>query len=86
MKRRRLQQKASKKPSLRKALAKYSRRERNRAKDHIHKLTTFITRGLEGYVHGFEGLRKNRMLNGSKERNKDFSKDLQRVHPDRGGG
>jgi hypothetical protein len=35
IKRRRLQQKASKKPSLRRVLAKYSKRERNRAKDYI---------------------------------------------------
>jgi putative transposase len=37
-KRERLQRKASKKPSLRKVLAKYSNRERNRAEDYIHKL------------------------------------------------
>jgi putative transposase len=67
IKRKRLQQKASKKPSLRKVLAKYSKRERNRSKDFIHKLTTFITREFEGYVHGFEDLRKNRMLNNSKK-------------------
>jgi putative transposase len=35
-KRGRLQQKASKRPSLRRVLAKYSKRERNRAKDYIH--------------------------------------------------
>ena len=38
IKRKRLQQKASKKPLLRKVLEKYSKRERNRAKDYIHKL------------------------------------------------
>ena len=74
IKRRRFQQKASKKPSLRKVLAKYSRRERNRSKDYIHKLTTSIAREFEGYVHGFEDLRKNRMLNGSKEHNRNISK------------
>jgi len=41
-KRKRLQQKTSKKPSLRKVLVKYSKRERDRARDYIHKLTTFI--------------------------------------------
>jgi putative transposase len=66
-KRARLQQKASKKPSLRRVLAKYSKREGNRAKDYIHKLTTFIARGFKGYIHGFEDLRKDRMLNGSKK-------------------
>jgi putative transposase len=74
IKRKRLQQKASKKPSLRKVLAKYSKRERNRSKDFIHKLTTFITREFEGYVHGFEDLRKNRMLNNSKKHNRNISK------------
>jgi putative transposase len=74
IKRRVFQQKASKKPSLRKVLAKYSRRERNRSKDYIHKLTTFIAGEFEGYVHGFEDLRKNRMLGSSKERNRNISK------------
>jgi len=74
LKRRRLQQKASKKPSLRKVLAKYSKREGDRAKDFIHKLTTFITGEFKGYTHGFEYLRKNRMLNGSKEHNRSISK------------
>jgi putative transposase len=73
-KRGRLQQKASRKPSLRRVLAKYSKRERNRAKDYIHKLTTFIARGFKGYTHGFEHLGKNRMLNGSKEHNRNVSK------------
>ena len=74
VKRRRLQQKASKKPSLRKVLTKYSRRERNRANDYIHKLTTSITREFDGIVHGFEYLRKERMFNGSKKHNRDISK------------
>jgi putative transposase len=73
-KRARLQQKASKKPSLRRVLAKYSKREGNRAKDYIHKLTTFIARGFKGYIHGFEDLRKDRMLNGSKKHNRNISK------------
>jgi putative transposase len=74
LKRRRLQQKASKKPSLRKFLAKYSKREGNRAKDFIHKLTAFIAGKFKGYIHGFEHLGKNRMLNGSKEYNRNISK------------
>jgi putative transposase len=74
VKRKRLQQKASKKPSLRKILAKYSKREKNRAKDFIHKLTTFMSRKFKGYIHGFEDLRKERMLNGSKEHNRNISK------------
>jgi putative transposase len=74
MKRKRLQRKASKKPSLRKVLAKYSKRERNRAKDYIHKLTTFIAREFKGYAHGFEHLGKDRMFNGSKKHNRNVSK------------
>jgi putative transposase len=74
LRRRRLQQKASKKPSLRKFLAKYSKREENRAKDFIHKLTAFIAGKFKGYIHGFEHLGKNRMLNSSKEHNRNISK------------
>ncbi|MEM3547294.1 MAG: hypothetical protein QXU47_09280 [Candidatus Bathyarchaeia archaeon] len=66
LKRRRLQEKASKKPSLRRVLTKYSGRERNRARDFIHKLTTFLSREYEGYIHGFEILEKKRMFNSSK--------------------
>ena len=74
MKRKRLQRKASKKPSLRKVLEKYSRRERNRSRDFIHKLTTFIAREFNGFVQGFEDLRKERMFNGSKKHNRNVSK------------
>jgi putative transposase len=74
VKRKRLQKKASKKPSLRRVLAKYSKREKNRTRDFVHKLTTFISRKFKGYIHGFESLRKERMLNGSKEHNRSISK------------
>jgi putative transposase len=74
LKRKRLQKKASKKNSLRKVLTKYSKRERNRSKDFIHKLTTFITREFGSYIHGFEDLRKNRMFTNSKEHNRKISK------------
>jgi putative transposase len=57
-KRKRLQQRASKKPSLRRVLAKYSDREKNRARGFVHKLTTFMSRKFKGYIHGFENLRK----------------------------
>ncbi|MBS7288408.1 MAG: transposase, partial [Candidatus Freyarchaeota archaeon] len=40
LKRQRLQSKASRKQSLRRVLEKYSNRERNRARDFIHKTTT----------------------------------------------
>ena len=68
-----MQRKASNKPSLRKVLAKYSKRERTRAKDYIHKQTTFMANEFKGY-HGFEDLRKNRMLNGSRKHNSVFQR------------
>jgi len=73
IKRKRLQQKASKKPLLRKVLAKYSKCERNRTKDCIHKPTTFMAK-FKGYIHGFEELRKDIMLKSSREYNRRVSK------------
>ncbi|MEM0041886.1 MAG: transposase [Candidatus Korarchaeum sp.] len=70
LKRKRLQPKASKKPSLKRVLAKYSRRERNRAKNFVHKLTTFLSREYKGYVHGFEDLRKDKMFRRGKNARK----------------
>jgi putative transposase len=74
IKRRRLQQEASKKSSFRRVLAKYSKREKDRTEDFIHKLTTSIAGRFKGYIHGFEGLRKNRMLNGLRRHNRNISK------------
>jgi putative transposase len=74
IKRSRLQQITSKKSSLRKVLDKYSKREKNRTKDLLHKITTHITDEFKGYIHGFEDLRKSRMLNVSKEHNRNISK------------
>ena len=74
IKRSRLQRIASKKPSLRKVLDKYSKREKNRTKDFVHKITTHIADEFEGYIHGFEYLRKSRMFNSSKEHNRNISK------------
>ena len=72
--RKRLQKKASKKPSLRRVMERYSKRERNRSKDFIHKLTTSLAREFKGYVHGFEDLKKSGMLGRSKEHNRNVSK------------
>ncbi|MEM3371993.1 MAG: hypothetical protein QXO55_05245 [Candidatus Korarchaeum sp.] len=47
LKRGRLQSKALRKPSLKRVLAKYSRRERNRARDFVHKLTISLFRSTE---------------------------------------
>lgn len=66
LKRKKLQSLASGKPSLKKALVKYSRRERNRAKDFAHKLTTMLARAFKGYVHGFEKLDKKGMYGKSR--------------------
>jgi len=74
IKRGRIQRKASKKPSLRNVLEKYSKREKDRAKDFIHKLTTSIARKFKGYIHGFENLRKDKMLNGLRKHNRNISK------------
>jgi len=74
IKRRRLQSKASKKQSIRRILAKYSRRERNRVVDFLQKATTSLSREFKDYVHGFERLDKKRMLTGSKEHNRNIAK------------
>jgi putative transposase len=79
IKRKRLQHKASKKPALRKVLARYSRRERDRVNDCIHKLTTSLAREFKGYVHGFEDLKKSGMLGRSKEHNRNVSKSAWRT-------
>ncbi|MEM4477737.1 MAG: transposase [Candidatus Korarchaeum sp.] len=70
LKRKRLQSKVLRKPSLREVLAKYSRRERNRAKDFVHKLTTSLSREYKGYIHGFENLRKDKMFRRGKKARK----------------
>ncbi len=74
LKRRRLQSRASKKPKLKEVLKKYSRRERNRARDLIHKLTTQLARTFKGYIHGFEKLNRERMLTYSKKHNRNMAK------------
>ncbi|MBS7287296.1 MAG: transposase [Candidatus Freyarchaeota archaeon] len=74
LKRRRLQSKASRKPSLRRVLEKYSNRERNRARDFIHKVTRVIAETFKGYVHGFEDLNKEKMLKKSRTHNRNIAK------------
>jgi len=82
LKRRRLQSLASRKPSLRRILVKYSKRERDRARDFVHKLTTFMTSLFRGYVHGFEGLNKKRMFTKSRRRNRRIAKSNWRMIQD----
>jgi len=74
IKRKRLQSLASRKISLKKILQKYSKRERNRAKDFVHKLTKEISRDFKNYVHGFEDLRKKNMFNYSRTHNRRIAK------------
>ncbi|MEM0275135.1 MAG: transposase [Nitrososphaerota archaeon] len=74
LKRNRLQSLASKKPSIKKILKKYSMRERNRAKDFLHKLTTEISKRYADYIHVFEDLEKEAMLNDSREHNRIIKK------------
>ena len=74
LKRKRLQSRTSKKPKLKEVLKKYSRRESNRAKDFIHKLTTQLARTFKGYIHGFEKLSKEKMLTYSKKHNRKIAK------------
>jgi putative transposase len=74
LKRKRLQLLASRKPSLRRALQKYSRRERNRAKDLVHKLTTELARRFPDVEHRFERLEKEKMFNGSCVHNRRLAK------------
>ncbi len=72
LKRKRLQRRASKKPSLKKLLDKFSKRERNRAKDLVHKLTTYLTGAFNNYFHGFENLKK--MFTKSRKHNRNVAK------------
>jgi len=74
LKRERLQRTASKKPSLRRVLTKYSGREGNRARDLLHKITTFLSSEFSNYIHGFERVKKRRMFSRSKNHNRNIAK------------
>ena len=78
-KRKRIQKLSKIKPkTAKKLMQKYSKRERNRARDIMHKITTTIARELVSIKHGaiLEDLRniKDRILNGSKDLNRKLSK------------
>jgi len=78
-KRRRIQKLSKTKPKTAKKLMKrYSKREINRARDLMHKITTTIVRELVSIKHGviLEDLKnfKDRILNGSKNLNRKLSK------------
>jgi len=55
-------------------VSRHGERERNRAKDFIHKLTTMLMRLFPDIVHGFEDLNKAGMFNDSREHNRDIAK------------
>jgi len=65
---------ASKKNTVKERVTRHGERERNRAKDYIHKLTTMLTRLFPNAVHGFEDLNKVGMFNDSREHNRDIAK------------
>jgi len=74
IKRKRAQSVASKKPSAKGKVTKHGERERNRAKDFVHKLTNTLTKMFPGAVHGFEDLNKSGMFNDWKEHNREIAK------------
>ncbi|MEM2703387.1 MAG: transposase [Candidatus Bathyarchaeia archaeon] len=79
IKRQRIQKLSKIKPNTsRMLLKKYSKRERNRARDFMHKLTTSIAKELKEKNRGaiMERLKnvKDRILNGSKKMNRKLSK------------
>ena len=79
IKRRKIQQLAKHKPkTAERLMKKYSRRERNRVRDFIHKLTTEIARELSKLESGaiLENLKniKNRVLHKSQNLNRKLSK------------
>ncbi len=74
IKRKRVQSKASKKPSLKPVFSQHGRRERSRAKDFIHKLTTELARIFPQAEHSFEDLEKQGMYGRSKKHNRDIAK------------
>ncbi|MEQ9713897.1 MAG: transposase [Candidatus Asgardarchaeum sp.] len=78
-KRRRIQKLSKYKPkTAERLIQKYSKREKNRANDFMHKLTTMTTRELRRFASGaiLENLRniKGRILNGSRVLNRKLSK------------
>jgi len=74
LKRKKAQSVAERKRSVGERVKRHGERERNRARDYIHKLTTLLTRAFPNTVHGFEDLDKTGMFGGSRERNREISK------------
>jgi len=74
IKRKRAQSITNKKSSVKEKVTEHGERERNRAKDFVHKLTTILTRLFPNAIHGFEDLNKEGMFNDSREHNRDTAK------------
>jgi len=74
IKRKRAQSVASTKNSVNERVSRHGERERNRAKDYVHRLTNALTRIFPSAVHGFEDLNKEGMFNTSKDHNRDITK------------
>jgi len=74
IKRKKAQSKASKKTSLKSVVSRHGRREKNRARDFVHKLTTKLAREFSNTIHGFEDLDRQGMYSRSKKHNRDISK------------
>ena len=74
IKRKKAQSKASKTPSLKPIVSKHGKRERNRVRDFIHKLTTQLARTFLNTEHGFEDLEKYGMYGKRKKHNRDIAK------------
>ncbi len=74
IKRQRAQSAASKKPSIRGIVSRHGERERNRAKDLVHKITSTIAKMFPNALHGFENLNKHNMYSESRKHNRDISK------------
>jgi len=74
IKRKIVQSVASKKFTVKGRIFRHGEREKNRAKDFVHKLTTALTRMFPDVTHGFEDLNKAGMFNESREHNRDIAK------------
>ena len=74
VKRKKAQSKASKKPSLKPIVSRHGKREKDRARGFIHKLTTRLTETFPNAIHGFEDLEKQGMLTKSRKHNRDIAK------------
>ena len=72
--RKKAQSKASKKHTLKSIVSNHGKREKNRAKDFVHKLTTQLAKIFPKVEHGFEDLEKRGMYNRRKKHNRDVAK------------